>query len=422
MKLTKKLTISIVGLAALTTLAACGSSGKASSNAGSKTGTITIWTSTTGPDFKAYQAKVNEYNSTNPSYKVKVLSMTADTLKSKLTTAGKSGVGLPDIADLASEQLPYYKDLNLLDNWDSLIKGSAVKSGAYVPASWKVGTLSGKQYGIPETMGTWVMYYNKDLLQKLDPAMAADVAKTGIVTYADVEKIGPKAKAAGVYATSNDWGSQNFMNIYLQMGGKWRTDGKFNIDNSIAKAAWEEWKKLNSEGYLVPNGTDATKSFMNGKVVFNPEGTWMLNQYQGIKNFKWGETLTLQWDANNIIQCSGSGQYAIFKTKTARSKNLDKGMVAYMAWLQKNQLSLLQSGANPTALAMLNNSDYKKLPQSFLLTNPTAQKAIKINTDAGISPFMTAFDAKNWDMLTGKAAIPGTMNQIQQTVDAQMGN
>lgn len=419
MKLTKKLTISVMAVATLATLAACGSSNSKAANTGAKTGTITIWSAFSGPDLKNYQSTIDKYNATNPAYKVKMIPMTADTLKSKLTTAGKSGVGLPDIAELASEQLPYYNDLGLLDNWNSIISGTALKESNYVPATWKIGTLNGKQYGIPDKMDTWVMFYNKDLVAKYAPHALDD----GIVTYAEVEAAGAAAKKDGIYAASNDWGSQNFMNIYLQMGGSWRdSSGKFNIDNKTAQAAWQEWKKLNDAGYIVPNGQDPVKAFMNGKVIFNPEGTWMLSQYQGIKNFQWGEAMTLQYDTKNLVQCSGAGQFAIFKTKTARSENLDKGMVAFLTWLQSNQLQIIQSGANPTALAMLNNEDYKKLPQSFLISNPTAQKALKINTDAGISPFMTAFDAKNWDMLTGKASIPDTFNQMQQTVDAQMGN
>ncbi|MDR0298575.1 MAG: extracellular solute-binding protein [Streptococcaceae bacterium] len=407
----------VLTAAGLLALAGCSSSSSGTSNP--KNGTITIWAAFSGPDLKNYQSTIDNYNKTNPSYKVKVVAMKADTLKSKLTTAGKSGEGLPDMAELASEQLPYYKDLGLLDNWDSMIKDSNLKESNYVPAAWKIGTLSGKQYGIPDKMDTWTMYYNKTLVNKYAPHALDD----GIVTYKEVEEAGAAAKGDGIYATSNDWGSQNFMNLYLQMGGTWRnSSGKFNIDNATAQKAWGEWQSLYNDGYVVPNGQDATKAFMNGKVIFNPEGTWMLNQYQGITGFDWGETLTLQWDTNNVIQCSGAGQYAIFKEKSARSENLQKGMVAFLSWLQSNQLKIVQSGANPTSLAMLNNADYKKLPQSFLLSDSKAQKALKINTDAGISPFMTTFDAKNWDMLTGKASIPDTFNQIQQTVDAQMGN
>lgn len=410
-----------VALSSAFLLAACGNGGDKGSNTkqttGDKTGTITVWSAFSGPDLENYQKTINRYNDTNPAYKVKMVPMKADTLKQKLTTAGKSGKGLPDIAELASEQLPYYKDLGVLDSWDSLIKDSDINTKQYVPAAWEIGTLDGKQYGVPDKMDTWVMYYNKDLVDKY----ASGALDDGIVTYAEVEKAGEAAKKDGIYATSNDWASQNFMNIYLQMGGKWRDgDGKFNIDNKTAKKAWGEWKNLYSKGYVVPSGKDAVKAFMNGKVIFNPEGTWMLSQYQEIKDFEWGETLTLQWDENKVVNASGAGQFAIFKTNDGRSKNLEKGMVDFLTWLQSNQDEIVKSGANPTSLAMQDNEAYTKLPQSFLVTDEKAQKAITINTDPGMSPFMTAFDPKGMDMLDGKADINDTFTKIQQTVESQI--
>ncbi|WP_438838817.1 extracellular solute-binding protein [Streptococcus pluranimalium] len=402
-------------------LVACSNGGDKGGNVkqstGDKTGTITVWSAFSGPDLENYQKTIDRYNDTNPAYKVKMVPMKADTLKQKLTTAGKSGKGLPDIAELASEQLPYYKDLGVLDNWDPLIKGTDINAKQYVPAAWEIGTLDGKQYGVPDKMDTWVMYYNKNLVDKYAPGALDD----NIVTYAEVEEAGAAAKKDGIYATSNDWASQNFMNIYLQMGGKWRdSKDKFNINNKTAKKAWGEWKNLYTKGYVVPSGQDAVKAFMNGKVIFNPEGTWMLNQYQEIKDFEWGETLTLQWDENQLINASGAGQFAIFKTKDGRSKNLEKGMVDFLTWLQSNQDEIVKSGANPTSLVMLDNEEYTKLPQSFLVTDDRAQKAITINTDPGMSPFMTAFDPKGMDMLDGKADISDTFTKIQQTVESQI--
>lgn len=410
-----------ITLSSVVLLAACGNGGDNSGNAkqstGDETGTITVWSAFSGPDLENYQKTIKRYNDTDPAYKVKMVPMKADTLKQKLTTAGKSGKGLPDIAELASEQLPYYKDLGVLDSWDSIIKGSDINAKQYVPAAWDIGTLDGKQYGVPDKMDTWVMYYNKDLVDKYAPGALDD----NVVTCAEVAKAGEAAKKDGIYATSNDWASQNFMNIYLQMGGKWRdSNDKFNIDNKTAKKAWGEWVHLASSGYVVPSGQDAVKAFMNGKVIFNPEGTWMLNQYQEIKDFEWDETLTLQWDEKNLINASGAGQFAIFKTKEGRSKNLEKGMVDFLTWLQSNQDEIVKSGANPTSLAMMDNEEYTKLPQSFLVTDEVAQKAITINTDPGMSPFMTAFDPKGKDMLDGKADIDDTFRTIQQTVESQI--
>ena len=87
------------------------------------------------------QKTIDEYNATDPDFKVKLVSMQGDTFTSKLTTAGKSGKGVPDLALVASEALPTYKNQEMLDSWDDMIKGTELDRSNYVEAAWDTGTL-----------------------------------------------------------------------------------------------------------------------------------------------------------------------------------------------------------------------------------------------------------------------------------------
>lgn len=392
-------------------LAGCGSSTTQESNE------ILLWSSTTGPDGEKIQATIDNYNATNPTYPVKLVSMQADTFNTKLTTAGKSGKGVPDLALVASEALPTYQTQGLLDDWDAAIEGSELKKENYVESAWDVGTLDGKQYGIPATMGSWIMYYNKDLADKYAPGALDD----GIITYAEIEQAGEAAKADGVYSYGYTWGMQNYSNLYLQMGGEWLdADGKISVNNETSIAAVEEFKKLNDLGYMVPNGEDANKLFLNQKLIFLPEGTWMLSNMEQITDFTWGETFTPQWDAENIVQCSGVDQFAMFHVKDGRSEEKLQGMVDFLTWLQGNQLEWVKSGANPSSLAMLENEEYLAMPQSFLLTTEEGRNAININAAEGLTYVFSEYDVRSWDMITGKADIAQTMDEIQQIVNEKM--
>ena len=392
-------------------LAGCGSSTTQESNE------ILLWSSTTGPDGEKIQATIDNYNATNPTYPVKLVSMQADTFNTKLTTAGKSGKGVPDLALVASEALPTYQTQGLLDDWDAAIEGSELKKENYVESAWDVGTLDGKQYGIPATMGSWIMYYNKDLADKYAPGALDD----GIITYAEIEQAGEAAKADGVYSYGYTWGMQNYSNLYLQMGGEWLdADGKISVNNETSIAAVEEFKKLNDLGYMVPNGEDANKLFLNQKLIFLPEGTWMLSNMEQIIDFTWGETFTPQWDAENIVQCSGVDQFAMFHVKEGRSEEKLQGMVDFLTWLQGNQLEWVKSGANPSSLAMLENEEYLAMPQSFLLTTEEGRNAININAAEGLTYVFSEYDVRSWDMITGKADIAQTMDEIQQIVNEKM--
>lgn len=422
MKIRKLITCFTALAVASGMLAACGDSKTSADNGEAAEGgagaqEILLWSSATGPDGERIQKTIDAYNATNPDYKVKFVSMQADTFNTKLSTAGRSGKGVPDLALVASEALPTYQSQEMLVSWDEVIAGTELKRENYVESAWDVGNLDGSQYGIPATMGSWVMYYNEDLMNKYAPGSMDD----GYITYAEIEAAGAAAKADGIYSYANTWSMQNYSNLYLQMGGEWLdAEGKININNETSVAVAEELKKLNDLGYMVPNGEDANKMFLNQNLIFLPEGTWMLSNMEKITNFAWKETFTPQWDANAVVQCSGVDQFAIFKSSEERSQEKMQGMVSFLEWLQSNQLEWVKSGANPSALAMLENEEYLAMPQSFLLTTEEGRSAININATEGLSYVFNEYDTRAWDMITGKADIAATFEEIQKIVNEKM--
>ena len=422
MKIRKLITCFTALAVASGMLAACGDSKTSADNGEAAEGgagaqEILLWSSATGPDGERIQKTIDAYNATNPDYKVKFVSMQADTFNTKLSTAGRSGKGVPDLALVASEALPTYQSQEMLVSWDDVIADTELKRENYVESAWDVGNLDGSQYGIPATMGSWVMYYNEDLMNKYAPGAMDD----GYITYAEIEAAGAAAKADGIYSYANTWSMQNYSNLYLQMGGEWLdAEGKININNETSVAVAEELKKLNDLGYMVPNGEDANKMFLNQNLIFLPEGTWMLSNMEKITNFAWKETFTPQWDANAVVQCSGVDQFAIFKSSEERSQEKMQGMVSFLEWLQSNQLEWVKSGANPSALAMLENEEYLAMPQSFLLTTEEGRSAININATEGLSYVFNEYDTRAWDMITGKADIAATFEEIQKIVNEKM--
>lgn len=383
-----------------------------------ETGEILLWSSATGPDGEAIKQTIDNYNATNPAFTVKFVSMEASTFNAKLTTAGKSGKGVPDLALIASESLPTYHTQGMLLAWDDAIAGTEVNADNYISGAWNAGTVDGSQWGVPATMGSWTMYVNTDLAEKYVPGCLDD----GFITYAEMEEAGEAAKADGIFTCATTWSMQNYMNIYQQMGGTWLdADGKISVNNEQSIASIEEYKKFKDNGWLVPQGEDAGKLFLNGKLIFLPEGTWMLSTMQTITDFAWVETFTPQWDLENIVQCAGADQFAMFKAKEERSAEKLAGMVEFLTWLQGNQLEWCASGAIPSGIAMSENEEFLAMPQSFLITSETGRDKVRINTTEGTSYVFDEVDPRMWDMLNGSADIAATFEEIQKIVNEKMG-
>lgn len=414
MKLNKAiLTVGVLAMAGII-VAGC-SSGSSSNKDDSKT--ITIWSGSTGPDGEKIKKNLNEYNKTNPKYKVKVLLMDGATMSSKIATAGKSGKGMPDLTMIASEQVAQYAKQGLIQPMDKYIKGTAVKSSNYVKTSWKIGQYNGKQYGVPSDLGTWIMYYNKELVAKYAPHAMDD----GVATYSEIQAAGAKAKRDGVYAIANDWMMQNWGNMYTQLGGDFNAKGKLNVDNEYSYKVMSTYKKMYDDKILVPKAQNGVKLFSNNKLIFMPEGTWMIGQLNNMKNIKWAATFTPQVNADEIRNCSGAGQFAMMKKDPDQSTAKKKGIVKFLTWLQSNQLEWLKSGVNSPSIKMQQNAEYKKMPQYFLVATKKAQDALVVGTKDGLAYANNEIDARGWDMITGKASIKATFKTIQQTVDQKSG-
>lgn len=430
MKAKKLLSMSLVIAMSASMFVGCGSKDSAGSGdsagskdsaqeaAGEEGGEILLWSSATGPDGDAIKKTIDNYNATGPAFTVKFVSMEAATFNTKLTTAGKSGKGVPDLALVSSESLPTYNSQGMVESWDDIISGTEVNGENYISGAWDAGNIGGSQMGVPATMGAWVMYVNKDLAEKYVPGCLDD----GFITYAEMEQAGEAAKADGNFVTATTWNMQNYMNIYQQMGGSWvDADGKVSVNNDYSFNAVNEYKMLNEKGWLVTQGEDAVKLFLNGKVVFLPEGTWMYATMNGITDFEWVETFTPQWDLNNIVQCAGADQFVMFKSAEQRSDAKKKGMVDFLTWLQGNQKEWCESGAIPSGIAMSENEAFLSMPQSFLLTSETGRDKVRINTTEGTSHVFGEVDLRMWDMLSGSADIKATFEEIQKIVNEKMG-
>ena len=348
----KVVTMFSVIIVLLIALSGCSSSTSSSSTAKNE---IVYWNPFTGPDGENMKQIVNEYNKTNPKFKVKNVSIEADDMYKKIPTVVNSGKGIPDLTIVHAERIKQFVDNDLLTTYDDLLADHPeIKAENYVPAGWNIGDINGKRYSVPLDVHSFVMYYNKELLEKYAPNALDDK----VVTFDEIREAGEKSKKDKITGIRITWTLPIFLSIYNQLGGDITSDGETpTLDTPEAKEALQLLKGLIVDKIANKDGEDPGQLFKSGKAIFYPEGIWMQNSLKESKKLNWGLTNFPQISPNKIVNWTSSHQFVMFKDKN-RSKEKTKGVMDFLDYVRENSLPWAQAGQNPAALATLENPEY----------------------------------------------------------------
>jgi len=400
-------------------MALSGCSSSSSSSSASAKNEIIYWNPFTGPDGENMKQIVNDYNKTNPKFKVKNVSIEADDMYKKIPTVVNSGKGIPDLTIVHAERIKQFIDNDLLTTYDDkLADYPEIKAENYVPAGWNIGDINGSRYSVPLDVHSFVMYYNKDLLEKYAPNALDD----NVITFDEIKAAGElskKDKIAGIVIT---WTRPIFLSIYNQLGGDITSDGeKPTLNTPEAKKALELLKGLVDDKITNKDGEDPGQLFKSGKALFYPEGIWMQNSVNEAKKLNWGLTSFPQISPDKIVNWTSSHQFVMFKDKN-RTEEKTKGIMDFLDYVRQNSLPWAQAGQNPAALATLDNPEYLKLPQSFLVKNPEMQKTLKI-FDYKYNGFVVEeVDKLVGDAIFGKLNIDKGLKAAQKAVEDKIAS
>jgi len=409
----RKKVVSMISIILVLLVALSGCSSSSSSSSATKN-EIIYWNPFTGPDGENMKQIVNEYNKTNPKFKVKNVSIEADDMYKKIPTVVNSGKGIPDLTIVHAERIKQFVDNDLLIPFDDkLADYPEIKAENYVPAGWDIGDINGNRYSVPLDVHSFVMYYNKDLLEKYAPNALDD----NVITFDEVKEAGEKSKKDKITGIGITWTRPIFLSIYNQLGGDITSDGeKPTLDTPEAKEALQLLKGLVDDKIANKDGEDPGQLFKSGKAIFYPEGIWMQNSLNESKKINWGLTSFPQISPDKIVNWTSSHQFVMFNDKN-RSDEKTKGMLDFLDYVRENSLPWAQAGQNPAALATLENPEYKEMPQSFLVEDPELQKSLKI-FDYKYNGFVVEeVDKLVGDAIFGKLDIDKGLKSAQKAVE-----
>lgn len=410
----RKISVFMFSILFVVMMALTGCSSSSSGSQASAKNEIVYWNPFTGPDGENMKQIVEEYNKTNPKFKIKNVSIEADDMYKKIPTVVNSGKGIPDLTIVHAERIKQFVDNDLLTPYDDkLADYPEIKAENYVPAGWNIGEINGSRYSVPLDVHSFVMYYNKDLLEKYAPNALDD----NVITFDEIREAGELSKKDKITGIGITWTRPIFLSIYNQLGGDITSDGEApTLNTPEAKEALQLLKGLIDDKIANKDGEDPGQLFKSGKAIFYPEGIWMQNSLNEAEKLDWGLTSFPQISPEKIVNWTSSHQFVMFNDEN-RSEEKTKGMMDFLDFVRENSLPWAKAGQNPAALATLENPEFKELPQAFLIEDPELQKSLKI-FDYKYNGFVAEeVDKLVGDAIFGKLDIDKGLKAAQKAVE-----
>ncbi|WP_336209935.1 ABC transporter substrate-binding protein [Nonomuraea sp. LPB2021202275-12-8] len=311
-------------LAAALLASACsqGSATKAPSGEGGRT-TLRYFTFSAAPDHvKDLDTIVAAFEKENPAIDVVVETAPFEEYFTKLQTSIAGGTA-PDAFELNYENFVTYADAgSLLDL--GTVSGDGDTS-VYAKESLNAFQRDDKQYALPASFSTVVLFYNKDLFDK-----AGVAPPTADWTWADERAAAAKLtdRDKGVYGDFQPVQFFEFYKTLKQAGGEFLTaDGKksaFDGPEGVEAAEWlvsKVGKTMPTEAEIGGTADYDTNLFKSGKLAMWHNGIW---QFAGLKD------VPFDWDV--VVEPGDKAKAsAVFHNAVAVSSTTQQGKQAY-AW------------------------------------------------------------------------------------------
>ncbi len=377
----------------------------------SSTETIEFWSVFTGADGANMQAIIDSYNKTNPPAKVIQRAIEQNELYQKLPLVIQSGKDVPDLAINHVDRLALNQENGMYLALDDFIaKNGKIKEENYIPAAWEPGEIDGKRYSIPLDVHSYATYYNKELVQKYAPNVLDD----GVITFDEIATVAPAATKDGIYTYAVTWARPQFLGWYAQLGGKLSENGvdpSFNNDKALK--VLNDFKAAVDNKWATQDGDDPIALFGQGKLIFLPEGTWMMNTINEL-SLEYGETYAIAYDASKPLTWSSSHQFVLPKKDLSAEKAA--AIMDFINYVGEHSISWAQAGQVPASVAISKDEAFKKLPHSFLMDKP---EFLDIPDYQYYGYAVTAIDEFAWDVpFSRKDAKTALEDAVQKVSDA----
>lgn len=288
----------------------------------STTNAVTFWYGGDGND--AIKPIINDFTK-ETGIKVKIQSIPWSQYNDKLLTAAASKSG-PDLIDMGTTSVPNYVSSNsLLDITNEVKKDTNLQPNNFFKGNVQTTKISGRYYGVPWYTETRVLFYRKDLLQKIG---YNEPPKTWNELYTVAKKLSER-RGKDTYGFNIDPAESTYGFMLARQNGS-------TLLNDKRETEFNQRPMVDAMTYLqkyVQNGVAPKNDLKlsigesfggNAPLPMFISGPWMVKSIQddaGLKDNQWGVAELPKGRVNNM-SVTGGGDLAIFKYTKHRAKSL----------------------------------------------------------------------------------------------------
>jgi len=395
----------LAALAAVSLLAACGSSGETGGSSGSGEVELNLWAGFTGADKLAMEPLVEKFSEENPGITVNFYSAPWNEMFTKFATAFGTDAG-PDVLIMHATDIPNYATRDMLTPLDDLKSELGIDAADYAEAIWNGNAYEGTQWGIPLDFHPMAIYKNVAAFEAagVDPDITFDSRETFLETARALTLTDDSGNVTqyGVSLGSDHAHSMRYWyGLLYQAGGQFLTDdaaqAAFNSD--AGESALQFLADLvHVEGVAPYHEGDIDLDFISGTTAMVIEGPWFVPTL----NEAGVEYTTATFPQIFDDQAVWAGSHTLTIPNYEISPERRDASYDLIKFIAENSILWAQSsGQIPAANSVVESAEYQALEDydkwvpfiaeaEYVHYEPLVPKTAELGADNQLSPVLTA--------------------------------
>jgi multiple sugar transport system substrate-binding protein len=321
---------------------------------------LSFWNGFSGPDGAAMEKIVKAFNKANPDVRVKMQIIPWATYYDKVTLGLAFGQP-PDIFVLHANRVPEFAEHGALEPLDAYVQKSGLGPSDFVPKAWGAGVWKDTRFGLPLDCHPLGMYYNVKLFEE------AGIEKPPVTQeefLADAKKLTKDTDGDG---QPDQWGFAitdthlvGTSTLYQFGGGLVDKQMTHSIvDSPQTRAGIDFMLRMIYQEKIcpAPGASDAWMGFQTGKVAMAPQGIWMIDSLDKLKDFKYAAAPMPLLGPVKAVWAGSHNLCMPAKNSAARKE----AAFRFIKYLSDNSIEWARGGQVPVRTQVLQSPEFQAL-------------------------------------------------------------